>query len=144
MRTTTIEGQNAFAPSMCFAEVSRYRWSQHVIWITSEWRSKRAWSNCVLCIPFILRVVQTNAGYTHECVTNMDVKDVTWRHTSRTKDVWGRLSYSAKVRAGAKTNKKKMEGGGEKRKRRNPTILENAPWYFTVLFICKLTARQDR
>ena len=44
--------------------------------------------------------------------------------------------------------KKKMEGvgGGEKRKRlpANPTILENAPWYFTVRFICKLTARQDR
>ena len=43
---------------------------------------------------------------------------------------------------------KKMEGGGggEKRKRlpANPTILENAPWYFTVRFICKLTARQDR
>ena len=55
-------------------------------------------------------------------------------------------TYSAKVRAGAK--KKKMEGGGggEKRKRlpANPTILENAPWYFTVRFICKLTARQDR
>ena len=57
-------------------------------------------------------------------------------------------SYSAKVRAGAK--KKKMEeggGGGEEKMKRlpaNPTILENAPWYFTVRFICKLTARQDR
>ena len=44
--------------------------------------------------------------------------------------------------------KKKMEGGGggEKRKRlpASPTILENAPRYFTVRFICKLTARQDR
>ena len=41
---------------------------------------------------------------------------------------------------------KKVEGGGEKRKRlpANPTILENAPWYFTVRFICKLTARQNR
>ena len=42
---------------------------------------------------------------------------------------------------------KKMEGEeGEKRKRlpANPTILENAPWYFTVRFICKLTARQNR
>ena len=42
---------------------------------------------------------------------------------------------------------KKVEGGegGEKRKRlpANPTILENAPWYFTVRFICKLTARQN-
>ena len=40
--------------------------------------------------------------------------------------------------------KKKMEGGGggggEKRKRlpANTTILENAPWYITVRFICKL------
>ena len=43
---------------------------------------------------------------------------------------------------------KKVEGGegGEKRKRlpANPTILENAPWYLTVRFICKLTARQNR
>ena len=54
-------------------------------------------------------------------------------------------SYCAKVRAEAK---KKVEGGGggEKRKRlpANPTILENAPWNFTVRFICKLTARQNR
>ena len=44
--------------------------------------------------------------------------------------------------------KKKVEGGGagEKRKRlpASPMILENAPWYFTVRFICKLTARQNR
>ena len=43
---------------------------------------------------------------------------------------------------------KKVEGGGggEKRKRlpANPTILENALWYFTVRFICQLTARQNR
>ena len=43
---------------------------------------------------------------------------------------------------------KKMEGGrgGEKRKHlpRNPTILESTPWYFMVLFICKLTACQHR
>ena len=31
MRATTIEGQNAFAPTMCFAQVSRDRWSKHVI-----------------------------------------------------------------------------------------------------------------
>ena len=50
-----------------------------------------------------------------------------------------------KVRAGAK-KKVEGEGEGEKRKRlpANPTILENAPWYFTVRFICKLTARQNR
>ena len=44
--------------------------------------------------------------------------------------------------------KKKVEegGGGEKRKRlpANPTILKNAPWYFTVRLVCKLTARQNR
>ena len=54
-------------------------------------------------------------------------------------------SYCAKVRAGAK---KTVEGGGggEKRKRLpvNPTILENAPWYFTARFTCELTARQNR
>ena len=39
-----------------------------------------------------------------------------------------------------------MERGGEKRKRlpANSMILENAPRYFTVRFICKLTTRQDR
>ena len=39
------------------------------------------------------------------------------------------------------------ERGGEKKRKRlpaNPTILKNAPWYFTVRFICKLTAHQDR
>ena len=55
-------------------------------------------------------------------------------------------TYCTKVRAGAK--KKKVEGGGEGEKRQrfpaNPTILENAPCYFTVGFICKLTARQNR
>ena len=52
-------------------------------------------------------------------------------------------SYCAKVRAGAK---KTVEGGGEKRKGLpvNPTILENAPWYFTARFTCELTARQNR
>ena len=54
-------------------------------------------------------------------------------------------SYCAKVRAGAK---KKLEGGGEGEKRKwlpaNPSILENAPWYFTVRFICKLIVRQNR
>ena len=60
-------------------------------------------------------------------------------------------SYGAKVRAGrggggSGSKKKTVEGGGEKRKRlpANLTILENAPWYFTVRFICKLTARQNR
>ena len=53
-------------------------------------------------------------------------------------------SYCTEVRAGAK--KKKVEGGGEKRKRlpATPRILENGPWYFTIGFKCKLTARQNR
>ena len=44
-------------------------------------------------------------------------------------------SYGAKVRAGAKKDGRGK--GREKRKRlpANPTILENAPWYFTVGFI---------
>ena len=50
------------------------------------------------------------------------------------------------------SKKKKVEGGGggggggEKRKRlpTNPTILENAPGNFTVRFIFKLTACQNR
>ena len=52
-------------------------------------------------------------------------------------------SYCAKVRAGAK---KTVEGGGEKRKGLpvNPTILENAPWYFTARFTCELAACQNR
>ena len=29
MRATAIEGQNAFASTLCFAEVSRYGWSKH-------------------------------------------------------------------------------------------------------------------
>ena len=35
------------------------------------------------------------------------------------------------------------EGGGEKKRMpENPVILENAPWYFTIWFICKLTVCQ--
>ena len=52
-------------------------------------------------------------------------------------------SYSLRKKSG---QRRKVERGGEKRKRlpANPMILENAPWHFTVRFICKLTARQDR
>ena len=55
-------------------------------------------------------------------------------------------SYGAKFRAGAKKKRVEGGGGGEKRKRlpANLTILENAPWYFKVRFICKLTVRQNR
>ena len=66
-------------------------------------------------------------------------KIIVWSTSLRSKRF--QSSYCAKVRAEAK--KKKVEGGGgeEKRKRlpANPTILKNAPWYFTVGFVCKLT-----
>ena len=65
--------------------------------------------------------------------------------------VWLACVASVSNRVIARTlerEQRKMEGGGgwEKRKRlpANPTILENAPSYFTVRFICKLTACQDR
>ena len=61
VQATTIEGQNAFAPTLFFAQVSRNRW-----WSNYEGRrSKGAWSNCFLCIPFILN------GSPNEC----------WLHT---------------------------------------------------------------
>ena len=53
-------------------------------------------------------------------------------------------SYWTKVRAGAKKNWRGKGRGEEEAIARKPTILESALWYFTVRFICKLTARQDR
>ena len=35
-RVTTIEGQNAFAPTLCFAQVSRDSQSKHA-WSDHEW-----------------------------------------------------------------------------------------------------------
>ena len=65
MHATPIRGPNAFAPTLCFVQVSCDRWSKHA-WSDYEGRrSKRAWSNCVLCIPFIL------SGSLNEC----------WLHT---------------------------------------------------------------
>ena len=45
-----------------------------------------------------------------------------------------------------RAKKKRRKGEGRRRKclPTNPTILEKTPWYFTVRFICKLTARQNR
>ena len=54
MQATTIEGQNAFAPTLCFALVLCYRWSRH------------GWPNCVLCIPFILSG-SPNESWLHTC-----------------------------------------------------------------------------
>ena len=65
VQATTIEGQNAFAPKLFFAQVSRNRWSKYT-WSNYEGRrSKGAWSNCFLRIPFILN------GSPNEC----------WLHT---------------------------------------------------------------
>ena len=36
VRVTTIEGQNAFAPTLCFAQVSRDSRSKHA-WSDHEW-----------------------------------------------------------------------------------------------------------
>ena len=54
VRATTIEGQNAFALSLCSAYVSCDSWSKH------------AWSDCVLCSPFILRG-SPNECWLHTC-----------------------------------------------------------------------------
>ena len=57
------------------------------------------------------------------------------------------ISNRVIVRKLEREQKNKEEGrGGEKRKHlsANPMILENALWYFTVWFIWKLTACQDR
>ena len=53
-------------------------------------------------------------------------------------------SYWANARTGAKKNWRGKGRGEEEMIAGKPTILENALWYFTVRFICKLTARQDR
>ena len=57
-------------------------------------------------------------------------------------------SVSNRRESYSRSDKKKVEGGGGGKKRKrlpaNPTILKNAPWYFTVRFVCKLTARQNR
>ena len=73
------------------------------------------------------------AGTDGECTTPWHVVQVDARNGSlRSKRF--QSSYYAKIGARAK-KKKKMEGGGEKRIRlpANPTILENAPWYFSVV-----------
>ena len=54
MQAITIEGQNAFAPTLCFTLVLCYRWSRH------------GWPNCVLCIPFILSG-SPNESWLHTC-----------------------------------------------------------------------------
>ena len=63
---TTIESQNAFAPTQCFAQVSRGDGQNTRDQITSDRRSNREWSNRVLCIPFILSG-SPNESYLHTC-----------------------------------------------------------------------------
>ena len=54
MQTTSIEGENAFA-HRCTLRKLHVTDSKNIRdQITSDKRSKRGLSNCVLCIPFIL------------------------------------------------------------------------------------------
>ena len=57
VQATTIEGQNALAPVLCFMYTCKFHVKdrQNMLnQITSDRRSKRAWSKCILCIPYIL------------------------------------------------------------------------------------------
>ena len=65
VRATTMKNYNAFTPTLCFAQDSRDRWSEHAWSYSSDRRSKRQWSNCFMSIPFIL------SGSPNEC----------WLHT---------------------------------------------------------------
>ena len=56
VQATTIEGQNAFAPVLCFMYTCKFHMTdgQNILnQITSGRRSKHAWSKCILCIPYI-------------------------------------------------------------------------------------------
>ena len=62
VRATTIEGQYAFAPSLCALRKFHVTDSQNTRdQIASDRKSKRTWSNCLLCISFIL------SGRPNEC-----------------------------------------------------------------------------
>ena len=80
VRATMIEGQNAFAPSLCFAEVSRDSCQNTCDQITSDRKSKCTWSNCVLCIPFTL------SGSPNKCLRHICGACVikTWRLPAKT------------------------------------------------------------
>ena len=54
MRATTIEGQNALLHRCALRKVHVTDGQNTRDQITSDRRSKHAWSKCVLCIPFIL------------------------------------------------------------------------------------------
>ena len=55
VRATTIEGQYAFALSLCALRKFHVTDSQNTRdQIASDRKSKRTWSNCLLCIPFNL------------------------------------------------------------------------------------------
>ena len=66
VRATTIEGQNALL-HRCALRKFRVTYRQITRdQITSDGRSKRAWSNCVLCLPFILSG-SPNEFWRHTC-----------------------------------------------------------------------------
>ena len=80
MQVTTIESQNAFAPSLCFAEVSHDTCQNTCDQIMSDRKSKCAWSNCVLCIPYIL------SGSPNKCLLHTCDACIitTWRLPAKT------------------------------------------------------------
>ena len=78
VQATTIEGQNAFAPVLCFMYTCKFHMTdgQNILnQITSGRRSKCAWSKCILCIPYIL------SGSPNECwLHTCDARVITtWR-----------------------------------------------------------------
>ena len=74
MRATTIEGQYAFAPSLCALRKFHVTDSQNTRdQIASDRMSKCAWSNCLLCIPF--RLALGNIGWS-QIVTGLPASPV--------------------------------------------------------------------
>ena len=78
VQATTIEGQNAFAPVLCFMYTCKFHVTdgQNMLnQITSGRRSKSAWSKYILCIPYILSG-SPNECWLHPCDTCVIT---TWR-----------------------------------------------------------------
>ena len=78
VQATTIEGQNAFAPVLCFMYTCKFHMTdgQNILnQITSGRRSKCGWSKCILCIPYILSG-SPNECWLHTCDTRVIT---TWR-----------------------------------------------------------------
>ena len=65
---TSIRGSNAFAPSLCFEQVSHDRWTKHACSDSEGRRTRHLRSNCHLYIPFILST-SPNKSWLHTCDT---------------------------------------------------------------------------